>query len=89
MHSLLVTAAAEIDANPADLPAAQARARSIRHSIERLCTAAMDDLAVGAGPEPLAFDRQIAERTQQLQLYIRQCHANAISPRSAGTCSIP
>ncbi len=34
----------------------------------------VDELGVGAGPEPLAFDEAIVARTQQLQLYIRQCH---------------
>lgn len=73
-HAVLVAAAAEIDADPLDVAMAQARARSVRHTVERLCTSAMDDLAVGAGPEPLAFAPSIVERTQQLQLYIRQCH---------------
>ena len=64
----------EIDTNPSDIAAAQARARSVRHVIERACVTVMDDLAVGAGPEPLAYDADILQRTQQLQLYIRQCH---------------
>ena len=74
MQSLLRQAALDIDAAPSDLVAAEVRARSVRHLIERLCTSAMDELAVGAGPEPLAFDAGIIARTQQLQLYIRQCH---------------
>lgn len=73
-HAALVAAAVEIDADPTKYAVAQARARSVRHTVERLCTSAMDDLAVGAGPEPLAHDPAIIERTQQLQLYIRQCH---------------
>ncbi len=74
MQSLLRQAAFDIDEEPGDLVAAEMRARSVRHLIERLCTSAMDELAVGAGPEPLAFDAEIIARTQQLQLYIRQCH---------------
>ena len=74
MRSLLQQAALDIDAAPSDLVAAEVRARAVRHLIERLCTSAMDELAVGAGPEPLAFDAEIIARTQQLQLYIRQCH---------------
>jgi alkylation response protein AidB-like acyl-CoA dehydrogenase len=71
---VLVAAAREIDAAPLDRDVAQARARRARHLVERACVAAMADLAVGAGPEPLAFDDAILRRTQQLELYIRQCH---------------
>lgn len=71
---VLVAAAREIDATPLDQRAAEARARRVRHVVERACTMAIDDLAVGAGPEPLAFDDAILRRTQQLQLYVRQCH---------------
>ncbi len=73
-HATLVAAAVEIDADPTEYAVAEARARSVRHTIERLSTTALDDLGVGAGPEPLAHDAAIIERTQQLQLYIRQCH---------------
>lgn len=71
---VLRTAAADIDRVPDDAAAAQVRARHVRHVVERACLAAMADLAVGAGPEPLAFDEAIIRRTQQLELYIRQCH---------------
>lgn len=74
MDAVLQQAAFDIDANPYDVDVAEARARSVRHVIERACTTAMDHLAVGAGPEPLAFDPEIVARTQQLQLYVRQCH---------------
>ena len=74
MQAVLGRAAAAIDADPHDYAGAEARARSVRHVIERLCTALVDDLGVGAGPEPLAFDETIVARAQQLQLYIRQCH---------------
>jgi hypothetical protein len=71
---VLVAAASEIDAAPDDRAASEVRARQVRHVVERACTLALDDLGVGAGPEPLAFDDAILRRTQQLQLYIRQCH---------------
>jgi alkylation response protein AidB-like acyl-CoA dehydrogenase len=74
MEAVLYAAACDIDANPADMAVAEARARSVRHVVERGCVMAMDSLAIGAGPEPLAFDPQIVARTQQLQLYVRQCH---------------
>ena len=74
MLAVLDGAAAEIDAAPDAYDAAQARARRVRHVVERSCTAVADDLAVGAGPAPLAFHDAILRRVQQLQLYIRQCH---------------
>lgn len=74
LDAVLDRAADEIDANPDDAVAAQSRARRVRHVVDRICTQIIDDLGVGAGPEPLAFDHAILERTQQLQLYIRQCH---------------
>ncbi len=74
MRAVIASAAVAIDDDPHDYEAAQARARFVRHLVERLCTAMVDDLAVGAGPEPLAYDADILGRTQQLQLYIRQCH---------------
>jgi hypothetical protein len=74
IDDVLQQAARGIDANPYDVDVAEARARSVRHVIERSCTIAMDHLAVGAGPEPLAFDPEVVARAQQLQLYIRQCH---------------
>lgn len=71
---VLRVAADDIDRTPDDVDAAHARARHVRHVVERACLAAMTDLAVGAGPEPLAYDQGIVRRTQQLELYIRQCH---------------
>ena len=72
--AVLERAARDIDTDPNDELQAEARARSVRHVVERICATAMDELAVGAGPEPLAFDSSIIGTTQQLQLYIRQCH---------------
>jgi alkylation response protein AidB-like acyl-CoA dehydrogenase len=74
IEAVLEKAASDIDALPDDIDVAEARARSVRHVVERACTMALDALAVGAGPEPLAFDPFVVTRTQQLQLYIRQCH---------------
>lgn len=71
---VLRIAADDIDRRPHDSVGAQALARHVRHVVERSCMASMADLAVGAGPEPLAFDDAIVRRTQQLELYIRQCH---------------
>ncbi len=76
MRAVIATAADEIDAAPGAVPDNQRRARCVRHVVERGCTQVIDDLGVGAGPEPLAYDDVIAARTLQLQLYVRQCHGD-------------
>ncbi len=86
---MLGRAAAAIDDDPHDYAGAEARARSVRHVVERLCTAMIDDLGVGAGPEPLAFDEALVARTQQPQLYIRQCHGERDLAHSVATSSTP
>lgn len=76
MRAVLGAAGDDIDAAPDAVPENQRRARSVRHVIERTCTQVVDDLDIGAGPEPLAYDAAITARTQQLQLYVRQCHGD-------------
>ncbi len=88
--SLVTKAAFDIDTNPDDYRSAQARARSVRHVVERACMFAMEDLAVGAGPGPLAFDPTTVTRTQQLALYIRQCHGERdLEPLGRSLIAVP
>lgn len=72
--AIIAQAGLHMDERPHDYEWAQAHALRVRHVVERACITALDHLAVGGGPEPLAFDADIIRRTQQLQLYIRQCH---------------
>jgi hypothetical protein len=65
----------EIDANPADAAGAKARALALRHQIDEGCSDILRRFAHIYGPRALAFDAVLAKRYQEVQLYIRQCHA--------------
>jgi hypothetical protein len=65
----------EIDAKWEDVEAAQIRALSVRHVVEQGCTDMMRRLVRAYGPHPLAMDEKIGGRYQELDLYVRQSHA--------------
>jgi hypothetical protein len=72
---MLMAAAADIDRDPGAPPAtAMARALRVRHLVERAATEIIDRSARALAPEPLvpAHARRVAE----LQLYVRQTHAD-------------
>jgi hypothetical protein len=75
MQSCLATAGREIDASPADLRAAHLRALTVRHLVEQGSTEIVRRFARAYGPYPLAFDEQISRQYQELDIYLRQCHA--------------
>lgn len=75
LQAYLTTAGDEIDADPLDCHQAQIRALTLRHLVEQECTAVLRRLGKAYGPYPLAMDKAIAERCQELELYLRQCHA--------------
>lgn len=75
MTAELVIAGAEADAAPHDRPAAMIRALMLRHDIERAATEILDRTGRAYGPRPLAFDGEISRRMAEVQLYIRQDHA--------------
>jgi hypothetical protein len=69
------TAGREIDDAPNDREKAIVRALTVRHLIEQACTEVLRRLARAYGPHPLAMDERIAQRYQELDLYLRQSHA--------------
>ena len=75
MRAALHIAGDEIDRAWGDCDAAQARALRVRHVIEQGCSDVMRRLARAYGPHPLAMDEAISRRYQELDLYVRQCHA--------------
>lgn len=75
LSSYLELAGREIDADPCSAVTAQMRALKVRHLVERACTEIMQRTARAYGPRPLAFDRPISQRFRELELYIRQSHA--------------
>lgn len=76
MTAMLNWGAAEIDADPLNKSGHQfATALLVRHHVERACTDILDRFGRTLGPRPLAFDAVNARRIAELNLYIRQCHA--------------
>lgn len=73
--ALLDRAGHEIDAAPTDLVAARVRARSFRHLVDRAAAEAIDRFGRAFGPRPLVSDHDVIRRIAEVQLYVRQCHA--------------
>lgn len=74
MRAVLAQAGDEIDRNPADSVAAEYRARSARHMIERLCSAVLDRFGQSLGPRPFVGDAAVPQRYADVHLYLRQHH---------------
>lgn len=74
MDAIVHEAARSIDDCPGDMLAAERRARRVRHAVERAATRLIDHLQVGSGPGPLAHAPDVAARTAQLTMTLRQCH---------------
>ena len=72
-EALLAVAAAEFDRNPN--ANAMVRALEVRHLVEQLCTDTLRRFARALGPAPLAKHADIARRYAELDLFLRQSHA--------------
>ena len=75
LRSHLDQAGREIDADPTNVDEAEIRALSLRHLIEQLCTDVLRRIPRAFGPFPLTMDEAISLRYQELDLYLRQSHA--------------
>jgi hypothetical protein len=75
MEAVLERAGRQMDEDPGDATAARIRALQVRHSVERACAEILDRMGRAFGPRPLAFDASVQQRYLEVQLYIRQCHA--------------
>lgn len=75
MLACLDSAGNEIDAGPADQEAAFTRALSVRHLIEQACSDVLHRFLRAYGPRPIAFDAAVSKRYYELDLYLRQSHA--------------
>lgn len=73
----LDSAARELDEAPGDLTAARRRAFAVRSLVERACTDVIRRFGRALGALPFARDDEAAQRLQDLQVYIRQSHAEA------------
>jgi alkylation response protein AidB-like acyl-CoA dehydrogenase len=76
MQAALAAAAAEIDADPLDSRRlGVVRALTVRQLVERSCQEIIDRSGRALGPGPLVADPTHAQRVIDLQLYLRQGHA--------------
>ena len=75
LSAYLDSAGREIDVDPDDAFKARVRARAVRHLVEQAASEALQRLARAYGPYPFAFDQEMSRHCQELQLYLRQCHA--------------
>ena len=75
LAAYLATAGDEIDADPTATAKAQTRALTLRHLVEQSCSDILRRLTRAYGPRPLTMDECIARRYQELDLYLRQSHA--------------
>jgi len=71
----LDSAGREIDLCPHNRQDGMQRALTVRHLVEQACTEVLRRLARAYGPHPLAMDEDVSRRYQELDLYLRQSHA--------------
>jgi alkylation response protein AidB-like acyl-CoA dehydrogenase len=75
LRSYLDTAGREID-GLADTPIeARILALTVRHLVELTCTDILRRLTRAYGPHPLAMNEEVSRRYQEVDLYLRQSHA--------------
>lgn len=72
---LIAAAGRDADAHPADAPRAHRNALRVRHLIDTAATDALEHVRRGCGPAPFAFSAEFGRHAAELELYIRQCHA--------------
>lgn len=78
LRAILHTAAERIDSGElADRPDERAAlALTVRHLVDRSADAVIHDVTRTLGPGPMAHDADLARRLVELQLYVRQSHAD-------------
>jgi hypothetical protein len=75
MLSHLDSAGHEIDDAPRDQEHALVRALTVRHLVEQACTDILRRFLRAYGPHPIAMNKKVSQRYQELDLYLRQSHA--------------
>ena len=75
LGAYLDAAGREIDASQDRGADARVRALTVRHLVEQACTDVLRRLPRALGPVPLAMDEAVLRRCQELELYLRQSHA--------------
>lgn len=87
MRSFLESAGQQIDEHPHDSLSAQRRALIVRHIIEQACTDILRRFARAYGPYPLSMDESLSQRYEELDLYLRQSHAERDLEALAGVAN--
>jgi hypothetical protein len=75
LKAYLHCAGMEIDQDAHDSFSARLRALTLRHLVEQECTNIIRRLPRAYGPSPLAMNEDISRRYLELDLYLRQSHA--------------
>jgi len=75
LRALLTQAGHEIDREPTDRMAGERRARALRWTVERSVMDVIDRFGRAFGPRPQTESTAVAHRIADLQLYVRQHHA--------------
>jgi alkylation response protein AidB-like acyl-CoA dehydrogenase len=75
LRACLMAAGDEIDGLAKTAQGDRVLALSVRHIVEQACTDILRRLTRAFGPHPLAMDALVARRCQELDLYLRQSHA--------------
>ena len=75
LRTYLDAAGNEIDRLPCDVKSAHTRALMARHLVEQVCTDILRRLPRAYGPRPLTADEEVSMRYQELDIYLRQSHA--------------
>ena len=75
MQAFLLVAGNEIDAYPGDTCQAHIRALTVRHLVEQGCSEVLRRLPRAYGPRLMATEEETGRRYHELDLYLRQSHA--------------
>ena len=75
LGAYLDVAGREMDAGEDSGADARVRALTVRHLVEQACTDVLRRLPRALGPVPLAMDEEFQRRYAELDLYLRQSHA--------------
>lgn len=75
LRSYLESAGREIDEDTTTFDQARTLALTVRHLVEQSCSDILHRLTRAYGPHPLVSDSEVTRRYQDLDLYLRQSHA--------------
>jgi len=81
LTALLDDAGRQIDADPGDAPGCERLARSLRFAVAGICHDVIGRFGRAFGPRPHVGNARVAQRVIDLDLYVKQHHAERELPR--------